>query len=211
MKTNELIAMLSTQAGPAPKISLASRLIPAGIAGGLLAAAMVLSVLGLIPSEMFSEPGPWIKIAYAGTLAFGAAWLLARLGRPGASGKQATTALVGAVSIMGLAGAASYFATPEVERMEALMGHSWLVCPWAILGLSLPVMVGSFWAMKGFAPTRLISAGMACGLFSGAVAAVAYALACTEPAAPFIAIWYTLGIALCGAVGAFLGPRLLNW
>lgn len=61
MKTNDLIAMLSTQAGPAPKISVASRLLPAGIAGGLLAAAMVLGVLGLIPTAMFAEPGPWIK------------------------------------------------------------------------------------------------------------------------------------------------------
>lgn len=211
MKTNELIAMLSTQAGPAPKISLASRLIPAGIAGGLLAAATVLGVLGLIPSAMFAEPGPWIKIAYAGTLALAAAWLLARLGRPGASGKQAASALVGTVLIMALAGVASYVSTPEAERMAALMGHSWLACPWAILGLSLPVMAGSFWAMKGFAPTRLVFTGAVCGLFSGAVAAVAYALACTEPAAPFIAIWYTLGIALCGAVGAFSGPKFLDW
>lgn len=211
MKTNDLIAMLSTQAGPAPKISVASRLLPAGIAGGLLAAAMVLGVLGLIPNAMFAEPGPWIKIAYATTLAFAAAWLIARLGRPGASGKQAASAIAGVVLIMALAGAVSYFGTPEAERTEALMGHSWLVCPWAILGLSLPVMAGSFWAMRGFAPTRLAYAGAACGLFSGAVAALVYALACTEPAAPFIAIWYTLGVALCGAVGAFLGPRLLNW
>lgn len=211
MKTDELINLLSTQAGPAPKTSLASRLLPAGLAGGLLAAAMVLGVLGLIPGAMFAEPGPWIKIAYASTLAFSAAWLLARLGRPGASGKQAALAITGVVSIMVLAGVVSYLGTPEAERASALLGHSWLVCPWAILGLSLPVMAGSFWAMKGFAPTKLVAAGAACGLFSGAVAALAYALTCTEPAAPFIAIWYTLGIALCGAVGAFLGPKLLNW
>lgn len=62
MKTNDLIAMLSTQAGPAPKISVASRLLPAGIAGGLLAAAMVLGVLGLIPTAMFAEPGPGSKL-----------------------------------------------------------------------------------------------------------------------------------------------------
>ena len=43
------------------------------------------------------------------------------------------------------------------------------------------------------------------------LAALAYALACTEPAAPFIAVWYTLGIALCGVLGAALGPKLLRW
>lgn len=211
MKTDELITMLTTQAGPATKVSVAKRLVPVGVLGGLIAAALVLSVLGLIPNSMFSEPGPWIKIAYAGTMVLAAAWLVARLGKPGASEKQAMSAVAGVVFVMGLAGLLSYLSTPEADRAAALMGHSWLVCPWAILGLSLPVMGGAFWAMSGFAPTNLTAAGAACGLFSGAVAALAYALACTEPAAPFIAIWYTLGIALCGALGAFLGPRLLNW
>ena len=211
MKTNDLIDMLSREAGPAPTVSVARRLLPAALAGALVAASAVLAILGLIPSEMFFEPGPWIKIVYAGTLALAAAWLVSRLGKPGASGAQAMYAVLGVVLIMVSAGLLSYLGTPESERATALMGHSWLVCPWAILGLSLPVMAGSFWTMKGLAPTNLPLAGAACGLFSGAVAALVYALACTEPAAPFIAIWYTLGIMLCGALGAFLGPKLLNW
>lgn len=211
MKTDDLITMIANQAGPAPKVSVMSRLVPAAVAGGLIAAAIVLGILGLIPSEMFSESGPWIKIGYASALAISAGWLFARLGRPGASGKQATSAVVGVVSIMLMAGILSYLGTPVSERASALLGHSWLVCPWAILALSLPVMAGSFWVMRGFAPTKLVSSGAACGLFSGAVAALVYALACTEPAAPFIAVWYTLGIALCGVLGAVLGPKLLRW
>ena len=211
MKTNDLITMIANQAGPAPKVSVTNRLVPAGIGGGLIAAAIVLGVLGLIPGDMFSEPGPWIKIGYASTLAIAAGWLFARLGKPGASGKQATSAVVGVVMIMLIAGVLSYLGTPASERAAALLGHSWLVCPWAILALSLPVMAGAFWAMRGFAPTDLTAAGAACGLFSGSVAALAYALACTEPAAPFIAVWYTLGIALCGVLGAVLGPKLLRW
>lgn len=211
MKTDDLITMIANQAGPAPKVSVTNRLVPAGIGGGLIAAAIVLGVLGLIPGDMFSEPGPWIKIGYASTLAITAGWLFARLGKPGASGKQATSAVVGVVIIMLMAGVLSYLGTPASERAAALLGHSWLVCPWAILALSLPVMAGAFWAMRGFAPTDLTAAGAACGLFSGSVAALAYAPACTEPAAPFIAVWYTLGIALCGVLGAVLGPKLLRW
>jgi hypothetical protein len=211
MKTDDLITMLSREAGSAPKVSVVKRLLPVSLAGGVVAASVVLTILGLIPNEMFLEPGPWIKIAYASTLAMAAGWLVSRLGRPGASGTQAIYAVLGVVLIMVFSGLMSYLGTPESERAAALMGHSWLVCPWAILGLSLPVMAGAFWAMKGLAPTNLPLAGAACGLFSGAVAALAYALACTEPAAPFIAIWYTLGIALCGALGALLGPKLLNW
>lgn len=211
MKTDDLITMLSHDAGPAPKLSVARRLLPAALAGGVVAATIALTILGLIPNEMFFEPGPWIKIVYASTLALATAWLVVRLGKPGASGTQAIYTVFGVVLIMVFSGLMSYLGTPESERAAALMGHSWLVCPWAICGLSLPVMTGAFWAMKGFAPTNLPLAGAACGLFSGAVAAIAYALACTEAAAPFIAIWYTLGIALCGALGALLGPKLLNW
>ena len=211
MKTVDLINLLSSEAGPAPKVSMARRLVPAALLGGLIAAILVLAVLGLIPQTMFAEPGPWIKIGYASTLTIAAGWLFTRLGKPGASGKQAISAVVGVVLLMLMAGVLSYLGTPASERAAALLGHSWLVCPWAILGLSLPVMAGSFWAMRGFAPTKLISAGTACGLFSGSVAALAYALACTEPAAPFIAVWYTLGIALCGVLGAALGPKLLRW
>lgn len=211
MKTVDLINLLSSEAGPAPKVSMVRRLVPAALLGGLIAAILVLAVLGLIPQTMFAEPGPWIKITYASALAFAAAWLVARLGKPGASGQQAFLAVLGVVGVMAMAGVISYLGTPEPERAAALMGHSWLVCPWAILSLSVPVMAGAFWAMRGLAPTNLTLAGAACGVFSGAVAALAYALACTEPAAPFIAIWYTLGIALAGALGALLGPKFLRW
>ena len=211
MKTVDLINLLSSEAGPAPKVSMARRLVPAALLGGLIAAILVLAMLGLIPQTMFAEPGPWIKITYASALAFAAAWLVARLGKPGASGQQAFLAVLGVVGVMAMAGIISYLGTPEPERAAALMGHSWLVCPWAILSLSVPVMAGAFWAMRGLAPTNLTLAGAACGVFSGAVAALAYALACTEPAAPFIAIWYTLGIALAGALGALLGPKFLRW
>ena len=211
MKTDELITLLANQAGPAPKALAVKRLLPAGMAGGLLATALVVGVLGFIPDTMFTEPGPWIKLVYAGALAFATAWLASRIGRPGASGKKAAATVAGIVLTMLLVGFISYINLEESERAAALMGHSWLLCPWTILVLSIPVMAGSFWAMKGLAPTNLPLAGAACGLFSGAVAAMAYALACTEPAAPFIAIWYTLGIALCGGVGAVLGPKVLNW
>ena len=38
-----------------------------------------------------------------------------------------------------------------------------------------------------------------------------YALACTEASPAFVAVWYTLGIIVTGAVGALLGPRVLRW
>lgn len=211
MKTDDLISMLSKDAGPIAPVTLSHRLVPAGLLGGAFASLVIIGILGLVPTAMFAEPGPWIKLAYAGALCCSAAWLAGRLGKPGAPRGHALFSVLMVALLMMLAGTFSYLATPEPDRMAALMGHSWLVCPWAILGLSLPVMVGVFWAMKALAPTHLTLAGAACGLFAGAVAAMAYALACTEPAAPFIAIWYTLGMALSSALGAVLGPKVLAW
>jgi hypothetical protein len=54
-------------------------------------------------------------------------------------------------------------------------------------------------------------AGLAAGVFAGSLAALGYALACPEVSITFVAIWYSLGIALAGALGAFLGPRVLRW
>ena len=67
------------------------------------------------------------------------------------------------------------------------------------------------WAMKGLAPTRLVLAGAAAGLLSGAGGALVYALYCIEMAAPFIGIWYLLGMLIPAVAGALIGPRLLRW
>lgn len=44
-----------------------------------------------------------------------------------------------------------------------------------------------------------------------AVGALVYALRCPEMAAPFLGIWYLLGILIPTALGAMLGPPLLRW
>jgi hypothetical protein len=92
-----------------------------------------------------------------------------------------------------------------------LLGQTWAVCPHLIAMLSAPVFVGTVWPMKGLAPTKPVLAGAAAGMLAGAVATVVYALHCPEMAAPFLATWYLLGMAIPTAVGAALGPRLLRW
>jgi len=77
--------------------------------------------------------------------------------------------------------------------------------------LSIPVFVASIWAMKGLAPTQPRFAGFAAGLLAGATAALVYCFHCPESAAPFIGIWYTLGIFIPAVIGAAIGPRLLCW
>jgi hypothetical protein len=211
MKTNDLIGALATGAGPAPRAVALLRLAPVAL-GGLLAAALgALGLLGGVPADMWFGPALWTKLAYAGALVLAAGWLAARLGRPAADARTAQRAVLAVVGLMALAGVAAYAATPPAGRGVALFGHSWLRCPWAVLGLSLPALAGAFWALRGLAPTRPRAAGLACGLFAGALGAAGYALACTEQSPTFIALWYSAGIAMSAAIGAGLGPRLLRW
>jgi len=60
-------------------------------------------------------------------------------------------------------------------------------------------------------PSSLMRCAAAAGLLSGAGGALVYALYCTEMAAPFIGIWYLLGMLIPTALGAMIGPRLLLW
>ena len=103
-------------------------------------------------------------------------------------------------------------AAAEPGAREALvLGATWRSCPFNIALLSVPVFVGCVWALKQLAPTRLRLAGAAAGLAAGGLAAFVYGLHCPELAAPFIAVFYVLGVLIPVAVGFAFGPRLLRW
>ncbi len=54
-------------------------------------------------------------------------------------------------------------------------------------------------------------AGAVAGVLAGAIGTFVYAFHCNESAMPFVAIWYTLGIAAVGVLGALLGRVTLRW
>lgn len=211
MKTQTLVDMLARGAGPAPRHVAARRLLPAAGFGVLTSAALALALIGPIPAALYATAGPWVKLAYAAALAAAACWLAATLSRPAARPQRPGRAVVAVVGVMGLIGAIALLATPAGDRMTALLGHSWLTCPWNVLALSLPALAATLWALRGLAPTRPRAAGGAAGLLAGAVGAAGYALSCTEASPGFVAAWYSLGIGLTAALGALLGPRMLRW
>lgn len=211
MKTDDLIEVLARGAGPAPRAVAARRLAPAAALGVTASALLAVGLFGAIPADLYGTPAPWIKFAYAALLAAASAWLTARLARPVARlvlpwrAVLAVFAAMAAVGFMALLGAA------PGDRTAAVMGHSWSTCPWSVLALSLPGLGGALWAVRGLAPTQPIAAGFAAGLFAGALGAFGYSLSCPEASPTFVAVWYSLGIILSGALGALLGPRVLRW
>lgn len=211
MKTDTLIDMLARGAGPAPRALAARRLSPAAIGGLLFSAWAAIALFGAIPSGMFATAAPWTKMAYALALALAAGWLTARLSRPAAPVVRPLRATLAVVLTMAVLGAASLIWQPVDARVQAVLGDSWSSCPWSVLALSLPALAASLWAVRGLAPTRPRAAGFAAGLMAGSVGAFGYALSCPEASPAFVAVWYTIGIALTGTVGAALGPQVLRW
>ena len=150
-------------------------------------------------------------MVYASALAAAAGWWVARLSRPAASAVRPRRVVIAVVLAMAGIGLVSWLSEPADRRLVALLGHSWLNCPPSVLALSLPALAAALWAVRGLAPTRPRMAGFAAGLCAGSVGAFGYSLSCPEASAAFVAVWYSLGIALTGVAGAILGPRVLRW
>ncbi len=213
MKTEDLISLLAAGARPAPRYALEQRFAAAMLVGFLSAAVVVVLGYGVrhdLPQAL-QLPMGWLKFGFAVSLAALAGAAVLRLARPGmpAGGAMARTVLPLA-ALWAVAVWALEVAAPG-ERMGLVMGSTWRSCPFSIAALSAPGMVALLWAMRQAAPTRLRLAGASAGLLSGALATLAYALHCPEMAAPFLAVWYVLGIALPTALGAAIGPRVLRW
>ena len=213
MKTDALIETLSDGVAPVAA-NAAIRTLALGLgAGALVSALTMMAWLGVRPdlSDAMATGGYWMKFFYTLLFACFGFWTLARLARPGLRvDAQAVLELLPLVAIASMAGMRLGQA-PADARMALLMGASHDVCPWRIAALSVPVFIGVFWSMRRLAPTRPALAGAAAGLLAGAAGAFIYAFHCDESAAPFVAVWYTFGIALVGAAGGLLGRWALRW
>lgn len=211
MKTDTLIDLLAREAGPAPQGLVAKRLSVVAVLGLPISAAVAIMLFGLLPPAMFATSVPWMKIGYALGVGLSAAWLTTRLAKPGAPFENAQRLTMAVLATMLALGFISILNTPAEARWSDVLGASWWLCPIRVVALSLPALGAAIWALRGLAPTRPLMAGMAAGWMAGAMGALGYALSCPESSLPFVALWYTLGMALSAAVGAWLGARFLRW
>ena len=211
MRTDDLIARLAetptSARAPGPTLAF-------GIAAGMAVSfTIMLASIGLRPDfdAAMTTAMFWVKLAYALALLALALPLLVSLARPTATLTRAAYLLLLPVGILALmAGYHLMEAAPDA-RAHLVMGATWKVCSRNILLLSLPVLVGVFLSLRQLAPTRLVSAGAVAGLVAGAAGTFVYALHCNESAAPFVVVWYTLGMATVGALGGLLGRWALRW
>ena len=213
MKTQDLIRHLAQSGGAVDYREVRRRF------WWPLAFAVVISTVLVLASvgpradwrEAATLPMFWMKLAFPAMVAIAAAGLLRGLGHPGVR-THAPIALLGVPFLLvWMMGAFALTAANPADRAHLVLGHSWLKCLVSIPVLSVPAFALAVHAVRGLAPTRLSVAGCVAGLVAGAVAALAYALCCDEMQAPFLAVWYALGMFVPAACGWFAGPRLLRW
>jgi hypothetical protein len=66
-------------------------------------------------------------------------------------------------------------------------------------------------ALRRGAPLRPGIAGAVAGLCAGGLGAALYATHCIDDSPLFVAVWYSLAIAVVSLVGAVAGSRMLRW
>ena len=213
MKTDELITMLARGAVAVEPQALQRRYVIAlgwGACGTTLLMAIFLGVRPDI-AEAARLPMFWMKMAFPAALLAGALLATVRLSRPGVRLGRVPAAIAAPVLAMWLFTVIVLIGAAPAERSQLVYGDTWVYCPFIIAALSVPLFGALLWAMKGLAPTRLMLAGASAGLLAGAGGALIYALHCPETTAPFLGIWYVLGMSIPAAVGAAIGPSVLRW
>jgi hypothetical protein len=213
MKTDDLIALLANGLAPTPPSVARQRFQLALLLGGLGAVVVMLMGYGLRPDldAAYRLPMFWVKIAFPLALAVPALILTARLSIPGRRLGRACWALPLPWLALTALAAVALLNAPAGERLPLLLGQTWVSCALSIALISVPVLAGVLWAMRGLAPTRPVLAGACAGLLSATVGTLVYALHCPEMQAPFLATWYVLGLLMPTAAGAWLGHRYLRW
>lgn len=213
MRTDDLIAVLAADLSPIDPARADRRFLVKLAGGAVLALAAMLLLLGTRPdlSSAAALPMFWFKLILPASLALAGLVALRRLSYPAMRLGRAPAAAALPLTALWIFAGVVLLTAPAGERLALVLGDSWIECPLSIALLSVPALVLALWAARELAPTRLALAGAAAGLFAGAVAAFAYALHCTEMEAPFLALWYAIGMLIPAGAGALLGRRLLRW
>ena len=205
--------MLSTGAEPVAPGRVAWRYLIAVGGGSLAALALTATALKLNPAlpQELSEPMFWVRETFCASLGVVGLVGIARLARPGRPLGLIPVGIALPVIAMWALAAAVLLTAPSPSRAHLIFGRTARVCPFLIAMIAAPPFFTLVWALRGLAPTRLRLTGGTAGFAAGSIGALAYSLHCPELAAPFIGIWYLLGIAICATLGVWAGPRLLRW
>ena len=213
MKTDDLVALLSTNPEPVDRGLVVRTLLVALGAGSILALGITIFGLGVRPDIMMYGALSFVvaKVSFAVGIFSLAFIYLAKLARPGGELKPRSYLVAVPFFVIVALAVISLGLAPSSHWNKMIVGDEWLECLVFIPVIAILPFAVSIWAVRKAAPTNLVRAGAFAGLVAGGVSAMAYALHCTDDSLPFVAVWYGGTIVLCTLAGAAMGPRLLRW
>jgi len=213
MKTDDLVALLSTNPELVDRSSVVRTLCVALTAGMVVSLGIAFVGLGVRSDLMTTRALGFliVKLAFAVGIVSLALVYLTRLARPGGERKTPSFLVAMPFLVIVFLAAISLWFTPSSHWDEMIVGDQWRECLLSIPIIAIVPFAISIWAVRRAAPTNLVRTGAVAGLIAGGVSAMAYALHCTDDSLPFVAVWYGGTILLCTLAGAALGPRLLRW
>jgi hypothetical protein len=213
MKTDDLIAMLSTNVERVNQRRVAQTINIAVAAGAAASVGLILVTLGVRTDLKEAEAWAFLamKLGFAtGIVALSTAYLV-RAARPGGERKTPIMVLALPFIVMMVLSGISVAHAPSSHWSRMIVGDQWLECLVSIPIIAIVPFAAVVCAVRTLAPTNLERAGALAGLIAGGISAAGYALHCTDDSFPFVTLWYGGTLALCTLAGAILGPRLLRW
>jgi hypothetical protein len=181
----------------------------APLAGILLLSGLALSLIldGAFKSTALYGMGPIaVKWGFSLALLLLTAAALFVLGRPGRPSGLSMVIL--AIPFVPMIALLAY----EISIIDFVVeGATWRSCLAAMTIISPIGFAAAIVAVRSLAPVKLREAGLAAGLFGGAVAMTAYSPFCPELGMGYLAMFYMLPILAMAAIGWLAGPRLLRW
>jgi hypothetical protein len=207
--TDALILDLSTSLAPVKRRSVAreAALLATFAAvelGAILSAGAMRHDLGLVILSPFMM---W-KMGSLALLAGVTCTVALRSFAPPATSRRGLMLALGlaAMAIVGgtLVTSAADSSRPLLERLSPVHG---MLCATAITVLSLPLMAALAVMMRRAAPVRPKQSALACGLAAATCGALVFTACCPMNDPLYIAVWYSLGVAVVAVAARWLLPR----
>lgn len=213
MKTDQWIELLASDLAVVDSKAHEKRLRWTVSLGAALATAAAVFAWGWRSFEAadFATPMLWGRWLFCVSVIAVGCLAVTRLARPGQSVKGLAGTVALPFGLLWLLALGQLASSDPTDRLSLVLGSTAVQCPGNIAMVSIPVWFGSLWVLRQMAPTRPLWAGAAAGLLAGGVGAFGYTFHCSELEAPFLAVWYVLGIALLSGAGAIAGRWVLRW
>ncbi len=212
MRTEDLIEAIARDVA-APRPWLGGRMALALLAGGAVSYALYAVELG-VRLDILSVLFTWrflLKIAVATLLVVAACWASARLARPDVRSRNVTGALAAAPAILAMGVGYELLTLPAAQWPAYAIGTNAVLCLISLPLLSVAPLLAMLAALRSGAPRSATAAGAVAGLLAGGMGATLYGTHCFDDSPLFVAIWYSIGIALVVLAGAILGRHVLRW